>query len=1201
MPHTDNGVSLPAARRLEGQATLLAVAVLWASFTPAVRLIYTLAQPPSPVVLAAGRGLLQLLLLLLAVLLASTVAAWKGTLARIASQAAVEQAEAGGSGDSLNVPLLQGQQQQAQLLVEEEGAGQLPPLPLGMPAAVLAALELGKLADPTTANDGVQARLAWCSVLSNEQGLWMQAVQHDWHAAADHGPGADHRHSGGLPDTSFDAIHSSMAPSRRVWVGSVLALGGTLLIAADRWMLPSTLLSTAPNTAGSAGAAPPSSPLGDALVVAAALCYSAATVRIPAWAVRHTQVALRKSAVLAAVSTAALVMEAARLMAPGATVSSLWPGWHAPAGWAIICWTAVGPGAMAAFLQVKGQRLVSPADAQILFASVPVWSALLPCEAVRLATWGGGACIVVAGVVAAPPNHRHRRVIQQIRNHTAKASSNDNQPSGDEEQAAAAAATAAAVQNTLVLPKGREVEGFACLLIVALLWGSYGPALRLAYTLPGPPTPVAVTAVSAGIELVVLFAAALVRKGARGAATRDAQQQAEAAEAAAQFPWRWLGLPAAVLAGIEMGLYNTAASYTQIAGLALTTATRAAFLVQASILFTPVLSSLAGMAPSRPVWLGSLLALVGTLIITQDPSGGGAALEAAAAAGGAAIGLAAGDALTLLSALCYSVATVRLPVWSVRYKVSPLQISIGKCTVLVLVAAAAASVQAAQLVAAGQPMAALWPGWRQPEGWAIMLWAALGPGALASIMLVKGQSLVQPAAAQIIFCSVPLWSGLLAAAVGLLTVVGGALVAGAGLGQPQRAGRSRAARCARHRLQRSPKQLITVVSAAAGSSSDADPDPEFRPALQPGAAAVPPVAALAPQSGGLVIPHGREVEGLACLFLVSFLWGSYGPALRMAYTLPGPPSPAAVTAITAALELVLLLTIWLAGRGRGKARVAALPGALPAAKDPRLWLGLPAAVLAGLEIGLYNAAATFCEVAALSLTTAVRSTFLLQASLLFTPILSTFAGIVVGGPVWMGSMLALAGTAIITRDDSGSAVAAAGASSSVGGLAAGDAVALLSALCYSFATVRLPVWVVRHRVRPLHLAIGKSAFLLVVGLVAAALQLANSGQSLLALWPGWQQPRGWAIMLYAALGPGALASVLHVKGQGLIAPTPARVIFASSPLFSAVISYYLLPGELVGKMTWVGGSMIAAAGLAAALIPSRASPAAGATAKLKPA
>lgn len=74
-----------------------------------------------------------------------------------------------------------------------------------------------------------------------------------------------------------------------------------------------------------------------------------------------------------------------------------------------------------------------------------------------------------------------------------------------------------------------------------------------------------------------------------------------------------------------------------------------------------------------------------------------------------------------------------------------------------------------------------------------------------------------------------------------------------------------------------------------------------------------------------------------------------------------------------------------------------------------------------------------------------------------------------------------------------------------------------------------------------------------------------------------------------------------LQGQGLIAPTPARVIFASSPLFSAVISYYLLPGELVGKMTWVGGSMIAAAGLAAALIPSRASPAAGATAKLKPA
>jgi hypothetical protein len=201
----------------------------------------------------------------------------------------------------------------------------------------------------------------------------MQAVQHGWHAAADHGPGVDHRHSGGLSDASLDAAHSSALLAcghgtqqvgsfkrefdecyqllrcnqplltrscRRVWVGSVLALGGTLLIAADRWMLPSTLLSTAPNTAGSAGAAPPSSPLGDALVVAAALCYSAATVRIPAWAVRHTvlplHLALGKSAVLAAVSTAALVMEAARMMAQEAPVSSLWPGWHAPAGWAII-------------------------------------------------------------------------------------------------------------------------------------------------------------------------------------------------------------------------------------------------------------------------------------------------------------------------------------------------------------------------------------------------------------------------------------------------------------------------------------------------------------------------------------------------------------------------------------------------------------------------------------------------------------------------------------------------------------------------------------------------------------------------------------------------------------------------------------------------------------------------------------------------
>ena len=200
------------------------------------------------------------------------------------------------------------------------------------------------------------------------------------------------------------------------------------------------------------------------------------------------------------------------------------------------------------------------------------------------------------------------------------------------------------------------------------------------------------------------------------------------------------------------------------------------------------------------MWLGSLLAFGGTLLITLDRTAGGSSggsspeafLDVAAgAAVGDGAGLLPGDALTLAAALCYSAATVRISVWAVRRGVSPLQLSRGKATFLTAVSVAALGLQTGQQAAAGQPvagaLAALWPGWQQPEGWAILLWVALGPGALGSVLHVRGQSLASPTAAQIAFCTVPLWSAALATAtlpgetISAGTWAGGATIAAAGL------------------------------------------------------------------------------------------------------------------------------------------------------------------------------------------------------------------------------------------------------------------------------------------------------------------------------------------------------------------------------------------------------------------------------------
>ena len=191
-------------------------------------------------------------------------------------------------------------------------------------------------------------------------------------------------------------------------LGSLAALAGTLVIAADRaglhihsptagqwlalWGQPQLLdafpgtaawsaavadsaaansaqdaanilpqaAAAAAGTAGSAsGAASPAAALlGDGLMLFAALCYSASTVRIPAWAVRRRvpslHLALGKSAFLAAVSAAALAAQAWQLAASGCAAQQLWPGYRrSAAGWALIALSALGPGALAAFLHVK--------------------------------------------------------------------------------------------------------------------------------------------------------------------------------------------------------------------------------------------------------------------------------------------------------------------------------------------------------------------------------------------------------------------------------------------------------------------------------------------------------------------------------------------------------------------------------------------------------------------------------------------------------------------------------------------------------------------------------------------------------------------------------------------------------------------------------------------------------------------------------
>jgi len=81
---------------------------------------------------------------------------------------------------------------------------------------------------------------------------------------------------------------------------------------------------------------------------------------------------------------------------------------------------------------------------------------------------------------------------------------------------------------------------------------------------------------------------------------------------------------------------------------------------------------------------------------------------------------------------------------------------------------------------------------------------------------------------------------------------------------------------------------------------------------------------------------------------------------------------------------------------------------------------------------------------------------------------------------------------------------------------------------------------------------------------------------------GWE---GWCSN--AVVRPTMQPCLPHLQGQSLVSPTAAQIVFCSVPLWSALTAAAVLPGEPVGWATWVGGALVAAAGLLAGIAQRR--------------
>lgn len=391
-------------------------------------------------------------------------------------------------------------------------------------------------------------------------------------------------------------------------------------------------------------------------------------------------------------------------------------------------------------------------------------------------------------------------------------------------------------------------------------------------------------------------------------------------------------------------------------------------------------------------------------------------------------------------------------------------------------------------------------------------------------------------------------------------------------------------------------------------------DPVMGEAVEPAPSTAPPAEMPPPaqqqqqqeQPGGPTLGLDSKVVGMICLLGVAMLKGSYNSMLRLLYAQDGPPGPVAIMLFRGVLQSIVLVAAYLLvaqvtkvkdseaaaggdtiaaaeGAAVGMPPPAELPGtasdgsSLVPAWAQRISSRLPYTAIAASELGLWLFLATAIQTLGLQLTTATRAGFLIQSTALLTPVLASFTGEKPSRNVWAGCLVALVGCLFIASDAS-----ATDATDTPLFSLGGDAAVLSAAFFFSLAMVRLGTYA--RRIPSVELAAAKSVVLGGVAFVTflfAAASMTASGIPITDLWPGYDNPLSWAVMIYCALGPGALAAFLHAKGQSVVPPAEAQIIFSSMPLWSVAFAFLLLGGEPMSEKTVVGGAAVVAAGFIA--------------------
>ena len=193
-------------------------------------------------------------------------------------------------------------------------------------------------------------------------------------------------------------------------------------------------------------------------------------------------------------------------------------------------------------------------------------------------------------------------------------------------------------------PLSSELVARGTLLFVSLLWGTYGIALRAAYgggaSGEAVPTPAELTLARTTIAMLTLGPTLWEYANER----RDSSST-EQTDTLGDDVTRYKA--SALVAGVEIGVWNSLGAGLQAAGLTTTPAARAGFLVMFSAVLTPLFARfIFGQQVTSMAWISCVFALLGCSLITAEDDKPKATMSATTTSASTATTAAAASATT---------------------------------------------------------------------------------------------------------------------------------------------------------------------------------------------------------------------------------------------------------------------------------------------------------------------------------------------------------------------------------------------------------------------------------------------------------------------------------------------------------------------------------------------------------------------------